>query len=221
MRDSYEIQVELQALQEVQRQNKARKLIKYIKRTGKHKGELVDLTPRQYKEITGKAPRPSIINSKTKKVPWHLALDIIASERGYRSDEELKYAIEEALENERRITQLKKELSYARTKEAEGVKCDPTFRTKEACVKPVHGDWCKAKVKQCDGLEIVAVRHPSSWSIHMVRSGQSPSGANKAGEVRYAHGAKRVINKVAGGLEAKSKQTVKAKSKTKGRKRKK
>lgn len=72
---AYELREEIAAAQEALEREPARKLIKYVKRAGAYKGEVTDFTPKQYREITGKYPRRSILHQKTRKVPWEWALE--------------------------------------------------------------------------------------------------------------------------------------------------
>lgn len=85
----------------------ARKLISIIKRAGKRKGKIANLTIRQYKELIGKETvSPTMLTPDKKHVVWEYALDDTATELGYRSGEELRYAIEQAGEAYTRLAEL-------------------------------------------------------------------------------------------------------------------
>lgn len=200
-RPVYQIKAEIEELELSLKAEPARKFIKYIKRYGGHKGEIKDFTPRQYREITGKAPKQAIIRNG--KITWDLALDQIASEFGYRSDQAFKNGIEKALKLERRIDSLKDDLKEAKEKEKAGVKCGTTIKAVSDCQRQIHGDWCKAKVITCNGMEAIAVRQPTSWTVHVVKAGSAPTDENKAGEVRYATDARKSLRQIAQGMEEK------------------
>ena len=110
-RGSHRIEAEIEGLEDTVQGSRARKLIKYVRRTGEYKGEIIDFTPAQYRDITGKDPRKAIIRQG--KIPWEWALDGIATELGYRSDEALKNDIEKTLKLLHRIDELKRERGVA------------------------------------------------------------------------------------------------------------
>lgn len=112
---SYRLGVEIDVLQETVQSSRARRLVKYIKRTGPHKGELIDFTPRQYRELTGNIATKAILREG--KIPWEWALDQIASEFGYSSDEALKKDVEKMLRTIHRIDDMKWEQSNIDTQE--------------------------------------------------------------------------------------------------------
>jgi len=88
---------EIEGLQETLTNHPARDLIGIIKRAGKMKGELPDLTIQQYKDLTGKSTvMPAILSPDGKHIKWELALDELASERGYADGESLREGILEA-----------------------------------------------------------------------------------------------------------------------------
>lgn len=114
---SDEIKAEIEGLKDTLDREPARKLVKYVKRTGAYKGELIDLTPSQYRTLMGKQPKAVIISKRTKRVPWEYALDEVATELGYRSDEDLKKAVERCVKVQRRIDELRHDLRIARARE--------------------------------------------------------------------------------------------------------
>jgi len=109
--------------------SRARKLIPIIKRSSYHKGEVYDLTPAQFKQLTGHSPKKAVLRKG--KVPWEYALDDIATELGYRSSDELKEAIEDVAEKRLQLEELKKEREY-RLRELEEVKAKEAKRAKKA-----------------------------------------------------------------------------------------
>ena len=52
----------------------------------------MDFTPKQYKQLTGRDPLPVIVRNG--RITWELAIDEIAQELGFPSDEALKTAAE-------------------------------------------------------------------------------------------------------------------------------
>jgi soluble cytochrome b562 len=105
------LEARIEGLEQTVQASRARKLIKYIRRTGEYKGEIIDFTPAQYRDITGKDPKKAIIRQG--KIPWEWALDDIATELGYRSDEALKNDIEKTLKILHQIDELKRERGVA------------------------------------------------------------------------------------------------------------
>ena len=101
------VEAEIEGLKEFIETEKARKLVPVVRRTGGYKGEVIDLTPRQYRQLTGKIARSAIL--RRGKVPWEYALDELAKDLGYPSDESLKKAIEDLVKKQRRLERLKHE----------------------------------------------------------------------------------------------------------------
>jgi len=96
-KEAYEAQEELEGTQATLESHPARDLTSLIKKTGKMKGELSNLTIAQYKKLTGKSTVPkSILTLDGKHVKWEYALDSLATERGYESGEALREGILEA-----------------------------------------------------------------------------------------------------------------------------
>mgnify|MGYP001564807438 CR=1 FL=1 len=82
-------------------QSPARGLLNLAKKSGYHKGEVVDITPRQFRALFGYGPKSSVLNSQG-KVPWEYCFDQLATEKGVGTDQELKQEIEYALRLRRR-----------------------------------------------------------------------------------------------------------------------
>lgn len=110
----YQMEQELAGLKEWLSTEPAVKLVGLIKKTGWHKGEVSNLTLKQYRDLTGKTEiSPNILTKDKRHVRWEYALDDAATELGYRTGEELKTAIEQAGEAQTRVKQLTVELSRA------------------------------------------------------------------------------------------------------------
>ena len=74
----------------------AQGLLNLAKKTGQYKGEVLDITPGQFRATLGYSPKRAVMNSKG-YVPWEYCFDQLATERGLSSDYELKREIEFAL----------------------------------------------------------------------------------------------------------------------------
>ena len=122
------------------------------------------------------------------------AMDNLAMKFGYGDDiDGLCEHIEKIGRIERRISELKYELESAKQK-AQPVSCSPMLTSEAACTEPAHGDWCKSKVMTCDGVEIRAIRKPSTWAIEQI--GELDGDTERVidyGEVRYAKDAKKAM----------------------------
>jgi len=105
-----ETNAEIQGLREFLANEPASAFTYLVKTTGGMKGELPDLTIKQYKELTGKQViRPSVLTPDGQHVKWHLALDELATENGYEDGETFREAIMQAWEAKQSIKQFKGE----------------------------------------------------------------------------------------------------------------
>ncbi len=99
---------EIPALQEYIASHPARDMVKYIPLSGIYKGEMQDLTLKQYAELSGgRAIRPNILTPDKKHVKWEYVLDQFASERGYPDGEALKDGIDDLKKARDRLSELK------------------------------------------------------------------------------------------------------------------
>lgn len=185
-----ELEAEIDAVKESIRADPAGRLVKYVKRSGQFKGELIDFTKAQYRELIGKPPLPAIVN-EAGRVPWELAIDVIASELGFRDDEALKVAAERVVGRQREL----EELQFQRQVLLEQhPACGKVDNSLIACENFPERD-CRFKVLGCgDDVDIVGVRHPSQWSIHKMVDGDTfPSEANLVAIERLAGEANRTM----------------------------
>jgi len=151
--------------------------------------------------------KKSIMN-KRGKIPWELAIDDIATELGFRSDQALANAVEACLKKMKRVDAIRARLprrSKIKAVTRREPVCDPRLRVSGKCLNPkVEGKSCRYREKQCvipaekgkKHLDIVAVRHPSQHSIHVVKSGGSPGPDNRVGTVRYARDADKTLSQI-------------------------
>ncbi len=201
-----DLKIELDALLDDLNGSRAREMIKYVKRSGAYKGELQDLTPAQFKEITGKAPNRSIID-KHGKIPAEYAIDDIATELGFKDDRELKREVERIYDLKARIDDIRHRLSLAKEKAKEPPQCAGMIKTVSSCINPsLEGEECKAKFLECDGLSLAAIRHPTHWSVHQLKhENDDPSDKNQVIDVHYAGEATHEIRDIADWHKSKSK----------------
>jgi len=130
----YELSHEISGINLFLDQCPARKYVNLVQKNGWHKGEIKELTPKQFKEIMGYDP-PGAIRKPNGNVYWEYTFDQLATELGYENDEALKAAIEDCADGLKRIRQLKEELQYVKAslKELRGseVKEDPQEKQRE------------------------------------------------------------------------------------------
>ncbi len=109
----YESELESEGVAESLEGSKVADLTELVSAQGKMRGHLVGLTPKQYKKYLGREAPPGLLkkarDATTRKVQWDLVLDTIATERGYRSDEELRDAIEQAHDDKETLDRAKAE----------------------------------------------------------------------------------------------------------------
>ncbi len=106
-----QMEAELAGLRDWVENEPARALRVLIKRAGWYKGEVKNLTLKQYKDLTGKAPKASILTPDKKHVKWEYAIDDAATEMGYADGEALKEAIERVGTTFERIEALESKLA--------------------------------------------------------------------------------------------------------------
>ena len=115
------VTAEIEGLTEYLNTEPARALIRLVKTFGKERGEIPNLTLKQYKDITGKDEiKPNILTPDKKHVRWEYALDDIATEMGYPSGDALREAVLTAREANIRLTALKAQ-KQGLTAEIEGL----------------------------------------------------------------------------------------------------
>jgi hypothetical protein len=143
-----EQEAELAGLQEEFQSDPAAKYVDVINKFGEYKGEIHNLRPDQYRQLTGAKwvvekgeingktvtrkvlkggsnPTPEMMDKTGKYVRWEYALDAIATEAGFKSGEEFKYAIEHALETKQSIERLKGDIEYAKSEIPQAAEGEP------------------------------------------------------------------------------------------------
>ena len=160
---------ELEGLKEWFSTEPAAKLLNLIKKIGWYKGEISNLTLKQYKLLTEKIPSQSILTTDGKHVRWEYALDDVATEMGYASGDALKEAIEGAGTSLARIKSLQAELRTAvavptivtpvvKVPVVSQIKqlyseIDVEVKAAQAAVKGLTGDEAKIARETLKGLE--------------------------------------------------------------------
>ncbi len=167
--------------------------------------------------MAGKPAKSAIIDKKTKKIPWEYALDEIATEWGYRSDEELKKAAESVGKGLRRIEELKRDKAHLEDK------LNKTRKTKGRQLVATEIDLngqVKAKDIRLGARRIgTVIRIPSEWRIVFTENGMSPAAIESPlAKVRYAKDIKKAVEDVYGPVEKPPKPKKDAKRKTKKKK---
>jgi len=121
----YELSSEIEGINFFLEQSPARKYVNLVQKNGWHKGEIKELTPKQFKEIMGYDP-PKAIQKPNGNVYWEYTFDQRATELGYESDEAFKAAIEDCADAMKKVRQLKSDLKHvkANLKELRGNKVE-------------------------------------------------------------------------------------------------
>ena len=192
-----EAEASIEGLRASLEENRAKDLTKIIVPTGKMKGEITGLTPRQYEEFVGRRPSPTLLRKlegqTTEKIPWNLVLDQLASERGYDSDEALKDAIEAAKEDTEELEGLKHSrdtlISDIKTKIQEGILGVDTFKVTRESDLP--NGMLKGEVTEVNGSEIEAYRQHSYWTIEVDLDNDGV--VDHKFKIRYAKEARKLI----------------------------
>lgn len=192
--EAQEIKDRLETLRDVIQESNVSDLTDIITKSGKLKGELTRLTPKQYLKLYGKPARESIIVKDEygqDHIPWHLALDEIATERGFKSDEELKQAIEQVQDHKEEYDKLRarfngilddieaRELTSPKIETIKGLLQAPAF----------PDDFAPAEITTVDGLTLSATRQHSYWQL----SENDKPVAN----IRYAQDARKAVKDAA------------------------
>lgn len=189
-RPAAQIREEIASTREVLNSEPANTLVRLVKRSGKNKGEIVDFTKRQFRELLGKDPPPAIVKPDG-KIPWELSLDVIASELGYSSDEALKNGIERAIKERRLIEKLERELALI-----PATVCSAIDPGEVPCLE-WEGEFCRQKEITCDGTVITAIRSPIDWSIHITAEDEFPDQDSQIDVARRADDASKVLRELA------------------------
>lgn len=188
------------ALREALQDNRVADLTGLITATGKLKGELKGITPKQFKEIIGREPRPSIImvakDETQKKIPYELVLDQLMSERGFNDIEKFKDAIEAAHKDKIELEGLWRERDIIINDITAELKRG-TLKTETISVQRELPIFTESKgpatIKKVDGASATKRRQHSFWRIDVDLDGDGK--VDKSFRIRYAREAEQVVNK--------------------------
>ena len=133
-KEAYEAQAEAEGIKAYLATEPASRLTNLIKKTGWYKGEVKNLTLKQYRDLVGKAPKANILTKDKKHVKWEYALDDIATELGYVDGETLKTEIERAGEYQDRIKKLEAQVKTHFTEKP--LAALPEVKPEEVAVSP-------------------------------------------------------------------------------------
>lgn len=189
----YEVDVEIQELSESIKNNPARDLVALLTRSGDQRGELAYLTKKQYRKYLRREPSSAVVD-KSGRIPWHYAIDELASERGAASDEELKRNVENLKRDMNRLAHLKSKRGTVRrnikTADTEAPKPDITKTVDGAPVFPKE-TLMPATVTEFNDTVVKTRRNPSFHQVEVddLKTEKSPDVAIR---VRYKHQAEKL-----------------------------
>lgn len=185
-----ESEAHTEALEQALNESRVADLTELVSKTGKMRGHLTGMTPKQYEKFIGrKPPASSLIKGRdatTVKVPWDLILDQLVTERGYKSDEGLKDAIEKARNDKLELAQAKAGQRTLRNEIMDRMKAEPeveTIKIDDECPQ-FPKTTCKAEVTLINGMRFTLRRQHSYWRIDTARG--------KTIKIRYAKDARKL-----------------------------
>ncbi len=103
----YSEHAELTSLIEWVNQEPASQLVKYVARSGDHKGEIHNLTTTAFRRLTGNTPHRSSLTKDGKHIPYEFTLDQKATELGYDDTDQLQDAVQGIMQARARIKELR------------------------------------------------------------------------------------------------------------------
>ena len=166
-----ESEAEFEAKSEAMAGSRVADLTELVTKGGKMRGHLTGLTPKQYRKYIGREAPPDLLvkakDATTRKVQWDLVLDQLASERGYKSDEELRDAIEQAHDDKMALEKMKSGQRAIRQEIIEKLKAEPEVKTivlDDACPQ-FPESTCAAEVTMVNGVEFRLRRQHSYWRL--------------------------------------------------------
>lgn len=172
--------------------NRVARYIPMITTKGKLKGELSHLTIKQFKDFTGSDPRQSIIVDG--KVPWHLALDTIATESGFKSDEAFRDAVLKAKDSQDELAAIKREIKGKREDTEKARKTIPKAeQAKLEGTAPVFPkqETTPEVLTEVNGLVMRRRRNPSFWQVESDTDGDKKP--DTVVRIRYSDQAEKVV----------------------------
>ncbi len=198
-REVFETEGKAFALREALQDNRVADLTGLITAAGKLKGELKGITPRQFKEIIGREPRPSIVmvakDETQKKIPYELVLDQLMSERGFNDIEKFKDAIEAAHKDKTELEGLWRDRDILINDITAELKRG-TLKSETMVVQRELPIFTESKgpatIKKINGASATSRRQHSFWRIDVDLDGDGK--VDKSFRIRYAADAKKIVN---------------------------
>lgn len=197
-REVFETEGKAFALREALQDNRVADLTGLITAAGKLKGHLKGITPRQFKEIIGREPSPSIVmiakDETQAKIPYELVLDQVMSERGYKDVEEFKEAIEAAHKDKAELESLWHDrdiLIDDITAELKRGKLKSETMVVQRELPIFTESKGPAKVTKVDGASATSRRQHSFWRIDVDLDGDGK--VDKSFRIRYAREAEKIV----------------------------
>ena len=199
-REVFETEAKALGLQESIAESRVSDLTGLVTATGKLKGHLKGITPKQFRDIIGKEPLQSTIRvSKDEtqaKIPYELALDQIMSERGFDDVEDIKEAIEKAHRDKAELESLWRDRDIIINDITDALKRGK-LKSETIVVQrelPIFTETKgPAKITKVDGSSTTSRRQHSFWRVDVDLDGDGK--VDKSFRVRYAVDAKRIVGK--------------------------
>lgn len=199
-REVFETEAKALGLQESLAESRVANLTGLVTATGKLKGHLKGITPKQFRDIIGREPLQSTIRvSKDEtqaKIPYELALDQIMSERGFDDVEDIKEAIEKAHRDKTELEQLWKDRDILINDITDALKRGkPEAKTLVVQRElPIFTESKgPAELTKVNGTSTTRRRQHSFWRIDVDLDGDGK--VDKSFRVRYAVDAKKIVSK--------------------------
>jgi len=190
----FNLDTEIQYLDESIRENPAYRLLPLVTTHGRDKGELKEITVKQYRKYMRKDPPAFVV--KDGKVRWELFLDQLnISEHGrFEYDQQLKDEIERLSRDVTKLKELRREKSLIKdqlkTQRRTMPKKETLVLVDNPPVFPKKED-SKAIVTTINGLEMTARRNPSFYQV------EDDNLETPHFRVRYAKDARKLMNTAA------------------------
>ncbi len=199
-REIFETEGKALGLQESLAESRVANLTGLITASGKLKGHLKGITPKQFRDIIGRDPLPSSIQTAKgetqAKIPYELVIDQLMSERGFNDIEKFKDAIEKAHSDKTDLERLWKDRDILINDITEELKSG-ALKSETIVVQrelPIFTESKgPAKVTKINGSSTTSRRQHSFWRVDVDLDGDGK--VDKSFRVRYAVDANRVVGK--------------------------
>lgn len=169
-RELYETTSKIKELENDIKSNPLRHYLPLLTRRGMYKGEVHTITKSQYRRFLRREPKQVIID-KSGRIPWHYALDELASNAGLKSDEALKENVEKLSSDIKLLKRLKSNKKQLKTDIANKERTPPKpestkLNSMEPPVFPKNENT-RGEVTTYGQVEITSRRNPSFWQTEV------------------------------------------------------